>query len=357
MGIAFDHKTLGQRVIFGTGEAVANTTSSVKELGSERVLLIAGTSSQELATSISAQVPGAVRIDEVIQHVPAENAAQAVATAQESACDAIVCVGGGSATGLAKAVALKTALPIVALPTTFSGSEATDVWGITDQGRKSTGSDARVLPAVVVYDASLTAGLPAHLAIASGINAMAHAIDGFWAPRTDPINRAMGAEALRALVPGLKALHRAPGDIDAREQTLYGAYLAAVAFASAGSGLHHKICHVLGGRYGLSHAEMHSIVLAYVTAYNAPAAPHAAKRISETFDGLPAEEALFRFREDVDAPKSLAALGLNEEDLPEAAALCLEVVPATNPRTVTRQDLENILRLAWSGEPIEKGQL
>ncbi|MHC6219405.1 maleylacetate reductase [Arthrobacter sp. MMS24-S77] len=357
MGIAFDHKTLGQRVVFGTGGAVENTTAAVTELGSERVLLIAGTSAQELAGSIAARMPEAVRIDEVIQHVPANSAARAVATAQETTCDAIVCVGGGSATGLAKAVALKTGLPIVALPTTFSGSEATDVWGITDQGRKTTGSDPRVLPAVVVYDASLTSGLPAHLAIASGINAMAHAIDGFWAPRADPINRAMGTEALRALVPGLKALHNAPDNLDAREQTLYGAYLAAVAFASAGSGLHHKICHVLGGRYGLSHAEMHSIVLAYVTAFNAPAAPDAARRISETFGGLSAEEALFRFREEVDAPKSLAALGLREEDLPEAAALCVEAVPATNPRPVTRQDLEKILRLAWAGEPIEKGQL
>jgi maleylacetate reductase len=343
--------------VFGTGKAVENTVAQMLALGGEHVMLIADAFAVDLADEISTRLPVVVRIGEVVQHVPVENVTKATEDALAAGVDAIVSIGGGSSTGLAKAVALKTGLPIVALPTTFAGSEATDVWGMTENGRKTTGSDPRVLPAVIVYDASLTAKLPARLAVSSGLNAVAHAVDGFWAPRADPINRAIGAEGLRALVPGLRALNVAPDDLDAREQTLYGAYLAAVAFASAGSGMHHKICHVLGGRYGLPHAEMHSIVLGYVTAFNAADAPGAAHRVSQAFGGVPAEEALFRFREQIDAPKSLAELGLAEQDIPEAASLCLEAIPQSNPRHVTQEDLEKLLHLAWTGEPVTKGQL
>ncbi|GAA4182053.1 maleylacetate reductase [Gryllotalpicola koreensis] len=355
MGIAFDHTTLGQRVVFGTGQGVENTVAQLAELGSERVMLIAGVSAAETADAIAARIPVAVRIGEVVQHVPVENANRATDAALAHGVDAILAVGGGSSTGLAKAVALRTALPIVALPTTFAGSEATSVWGLTENERKTTGTDPRVLPKVVVYDAGLLTTLPSRLAKASGLNAIAHAIDGFWAPRADPINRAMGTEGLGALVGGLRALPS--GEIDAVEQTLYGAYLAAVAFASAGSGMHHKICHVLGGRFGLNHAELHAVVLGYVTAFNAPAAPDAARRVSQAFDGVPAGEALFRFRAEIGAPTSLAELGLAERDLPEAAALALEAIPPSNPRPVTQAELEKLLRLAWAGEPVSKGQL
>ncbi|MEO8908294.1 MAG: iron-containing alcohol dehydrogenase, partial [Microbacteriaceae bacterium] len=208
-----------------------------------------------------------------------------------------------------------------------------------------------------IYDASLTSGLPEAFAVASGLNAIAHAIDGFWAPRVDPINTALATESLRTLVPGLRALHAGHDDFESREQLLYGAYLAAVAFASAGSGMHHKICHVLGGRFGLPHAEMHSIVLRYVTAFNVPFAPDAARRISEAFDGVSAEAALFAFGTELDAPKSLAEFGFRQQDIAEAARLAFEAVPPSNPRPVTQHDLGNILRLAWSGEYVSKGQL
>ena len=168
--------------------------------------------------------------------------------AKESEVDSIVCVGGGSTTGLAKAVALTTGLPIVAVPTTYAGSEATRVWGLTKAAVKTTGVDSRVLPRAIVYDASLTVSLPADLSVASGLNAMAHCVDSMWAPGSDPIDRALAEEGIRALAAGLPAVVADPRDLQGRERTLYGAYLAAVAFSSAGSGLHHKICHVLGGR-------------------------------------------------------------------------------------------------------------
>lgn len=356
MGTAFDHTTLGQRVVFGTGAAVENTVAAVLRLGAERVLLIAGDSATATADAVAAQVPIAVRIREVVQHVPEADAAAAADRARAADCDAIVSIGGGSATGLAKAVALRLGIPVIAVPTTFAGSEATDVWGITDAERKTTGTDPLALPRTVVYDADLLAGLPGDLAVASGLNAMAHAIDSLWAPRADPINRALATEGMAALILGLRALRAAPADRDARELMLYGTYLASVAFASAGSGLHHRICHVLGGAFGLPHAPTHAVMLRYVVAFNAPASPDAAARISAAFAGAPAASALFAFEEELAAPRSLAELGLAQDDIAHAATLTLAAVPASNPRPVTLEDLERLLHAAWAGAPFERGR-
>lgn len=355
MPITFDHRTMPQRVVFQSGAAVANAAAQVAELGVERVFLISDRFAEEIATQLSCLVDIVAHVDDIVQHVPREDVDAATAMAEQAHAEVIVSIGGGSSTGLAKAVALTTKLPIIALPTTFAGSEATDVWGITENSRKVTGADRVVLPKVVVYDATLLAGLPAGLAIASGLNAVAHAVDSYWAPRADPINGAFGTEALRALIPGIRGLHRNPDDVDAREHTLYGSYLAAVAFASAGSGMHHKICHVLGGRFGLSHAEMHAVVLRYVTAFNVGAAPNAAERLRAAFGTSPAD-ALFQFGRELNATRSLRELGLDEADLSEAAQLCLPAIPESNPRPVTLADLEHILALAWAGAPIKELQ-
>ncbi|MGP6170035.1 maleylacetate reductase [Microbacterium sp. A196] len=353
MTIAFDHTTLPQRVLFGTGQAVELLERVVEEHGFQRVLLIGDAFTVALTDEIVDRVSVAARIDDVVQHVPAENARQAVELAGSTAADAVISVGGGSSTGLAKIVARDTGLPIIAVPTTFAGSEATDVWGLTEDDRKVTGVDPKVLPAAIVYDASLSATLPAHLAAASAMNAMAHAVDGLWAPRADPINTAMGAESLRTLVAGLRGLSADAADLEAREKTLYGAYLAAVAFASAGSGMHHKICHVLGGAYGLSHSEMHAIVLPYVTAFNSPAAPAAADRILSAVGGTSAARGLFELRRESGIAGSLAEIGLKESDLPEAAELSAKAIPASNPRPVTAADVERLLRAAWAGEEVQ----
>lgn len=349
MGITFEHTTLGQRVAFGTGKATENIVNEVQNLGGQRVLLIADEFAAEFADTVAAQIPVAVRISDVVQHVPAENARATIAAATEADCDVVVSIGGGSSTGLAKIVGRDLHLPIIAVPTTYAGSEATDVWGMTEGERKTTGVDPNVLPKVVVYDAALLASLPASMATASGLNAVAHAVDGFWAPRADPINRANGAEGIRSLVPALRALHADLDSIDAREQMLYGAYLAAVAFASAGSGMHHKICHVLGGRFGLPHAQMHAVVLGHVTAFNVPEAPDAAERISAAFGGVDASEAVFALTEELGIPRSLAEIGLKEEDIPEAVELIHEVIPPSNPRAVSKDDLRGLLERAWSG--------
>ncbi len=190
--------------------------------------------------------------------------------------------------------------------------------------------------------------------MSSGPNAVAHAVDGFWAPKADPMNAALGSEGLRALIPGLLGLAAEPDDLDARERVLYGAYLAGVSFGSAGSGIHHKICHVLGGAFGLSHSEMHVIMLPYAVEFNSPAAPEAAQRISEALGGGSAAVGLYRLRRELGVVDSLAELGLREGDISEAARLATEAIPDSNPRPFTVSEVETIIRRAWSGDEIKE---
>lgn len=350
MIISFDHITLGQRVLFGSGRAADNLAAEVDRLGAEHVMVIASPSEVTVAHQVTRNINVAVRHDDVAPHVPIATADKARAVASDSGADLIVCIGGGSTTGLAKAVAMTTGLPIVAVPTTYAGSEATNVWGLTESARKTTGVDDTVLPVTVIYDATLTLSLPVELSIASGLNGMAHCIDSMWAPRTDPINRALATEGIRALADGLPVVKNDPQDLAGREQALYGAYLSAVAFASAGSGLHHKICHVLGGAYNLPHAQTHATVLPYVLAFNAPAAPEAESRIAAAFGTTTAGAGLTALRDTLDAPRALKDYGLREENIPEAVELILPVVPDSNPRPVTAADLEQLLRAAQAGD-------
>jgi maleylacetate reductase len=349
MGLVFDHETLGQRVLFGTGLTQQNLTAEVARLGAQTVMVIAAAYEAEIAVKVTAGITAAVRYDDVVQHVPIEKAELARTVALDNGVDLLVCVGGGSTTGLAKAIAT-TGIPIVAVPTTYAGSEATNVWGLTEGARKTTGVDNTVLPVTVIYDAALTYSLPADLSVASGLNALAHCIDSMWAPRTDPINQALAAEGIRALASGLRWVHADGQDVAGREQTLYGAYLAAVSFASAGSGMHHKICHVLGGSYNLPHAQTHAIVLPYVTAFNAPYATDAAARIAQAFGSRDAVTGLNALRTDLNAPKALRDYGFEEASIPEAASIILPLVPASNPRPVTDAAIQKLLHAAWAGD-------
>jgi len=294
--------------------------------------------------------------------VPVEVAGRAREAAAKHDIDALVSVGGGSTTGLAKAVALTTGLPIVAVPTTYAGSEATPVWGLTEGAKKTTGTDNRVLPKVIVYDAALTMSLPVEMSVASGLNALAHCVDSMWAPNADPVNAAFAAEGIRSLAVGLPKVVADPMDLDGREHALYAAYLSATAFASAGSGLHHKICHVLGGKYNLPHAQTHATVLPYVLAFNGPAAPDAERRIAAAFGGAEpagtagtagALDGLVAFKRELDAPRALADYGFTEDSVAEAAEAILPSVPPSNPRPVTAADLRALLRAAWSGSDPE----
>ncbi|WP_300602509.1 maleylacetate reductase [Trebonia sp.] len=351
----FVHDNLPQRVCFGSGEAAASLQREIANLNTSRVMVIAAEAEKDLAEGITKSLPIAIWHDDVVMHVPvpvAEHAREAAATAN---ADVLVSVGGGSTTGLAKAVAMTTGLPVVAVPTTYAGSEATPVWGLTEGARKTTGIDPVVLPKVIVYDAALTLSLPVPMSVASGLNALAHCVDSMWAPNADPINAAFAAEGIRSLAEGLPRVVADPFDLDGREHALYAAYLSATAFASAGSGLHHKICHVLGGAYNLPHAQTHAVVLPYVLAFNAPAAPEAERRMAQAFGASRAIDGLQDLRRELDAPRALADYGFTEDAIPAAAEAILPAVPPTNPRPVTGQDLRRLLRAAWSGaDPREK---
>lgn len=350
MNLNFEHRSLGQRVVFGAGKAAENLAAEVARLDAKRVMVIATRSAADNTADITAGIPVALHYDDVVPHVPVETAEKARDAATEHGIDALVCIGGGSATGLAKAIALTTGLPIVAVPTTYAGSEGTNVWGLTDAGRKTTGVDDRVLPVTVIYDAELTLSLPAALSVASGLNAMAHCIDAMWAPGTDPINQVMAAEGIRALNRGLPLISVNMEDVEGRAMVLYGAYLSAVAFTSAGSAMHHKICHVLGGTWNMPHAETHATVLPYVLAFNAPAAPDAAGRIAAAFGVEEPVAGLNRLRDILDAPKALQNYGFTEADIAEAVELMLPVIPESNPRPVTRQNLAALLAAATDGD-------
>ncbi|MFD1210874.1 maleylacetate reductase [Arthrobacter sp. GCM10027362] len=350
MSLVFEHVTLGQRVLFGSGEAAGHLAKEVSRLGAERVMVIASEFELPMARRVAAGIDPVLWHTDVVMHVPVEVAEKARAAAAEHKVDLLVSVGGGSTTGLAKAVALETGIPIVAVPTTYAGSEATNVWGLTEAARKTTGTDDRVLPVSVLYDAELTVSLPVDMSVASGLNGMAHCIDSLWAPRADPINAALAAEGIRSLAAGLPQVAADPAGLPGREQALYGCYLAAVAFASAGSGIHHKICHVLGGTFNLPHAQTHATVLPYVLAFNAPAAPEAGKRIAAAFGAGTALEGLQALRETLDAPRALADYGFTPGDIADAVRIALPAIPESNPRKVTEANLTALLAAATAGE-------
>jgi len=349
----FTHETLPQRVMFASGEAPAAVAGEVERLGARRVMVIAAPAEASLADTVSAGIPVALRHDEVVMHVPVKVAEHAREAAVRAQADAVISVGGGSTTGLAKAIAMTgspvAGLPIIAVPTTYAGSEATNVWGLTEGGTKTTGTDDLVLPRSIVYDASLMLTLPVEMSVASGLNAMAHCVDSMWGPRADPIDQALALEGIRALRLGLPAVKASPTGLQGREQTLYGAYLAAVAFASAGSGLHHKICHVLGGMFNLPHAQTHAVVLPYVLAFNAPNAPEAQQRMARAFDAPTAAQGLTTLRTALGAPTALRDYGMPEDGIAKAVAAIIAAIPAGNPTPVTDKNLTALLSAAWEG--------
>ena len=345
----FVYDVSASRVVFGVGR-IRQVPDGVELLGAERVLLIAGGREKKYADELAAALGSRLvdRIGEVVMHVPAALAAAAHEQTEQSRADLLVCLGGGSAIGLANAVVLRTRLPILAVPTTYAGSEMTPIWGVTDGGRKTTGRDRTVLPATVVYDPALTTSLPADISAASGMNALAHLVEGLYAPDASPVTAVLAEEGIRALADALPRVVVAPGDLDARSCALYGAWLAGWVLGTAGMGLHHKICHVLGGAYNLPHAGTHSAVLPFVTAYNAPAAPAAMVRAARALGAQDPARALWKLAERIGAPTSLAQVGLDPGRIPEAARLVVETSPV-NPRPVDRAAVDELLRAAYVG--------
>lgn len=347
--LAFNHVTLGQRVLFGYGRARSHLADEVTRLSASRIMVIAAERELHLAQEVVGDLDVSVWHTEVAMHVPVETAEAARDAARDADVDVLVCVGGGSTTGLAKSVALTEGHPVIAVPTTYAGSEATNVWGLTESNRKTTGVSDSVLPVTVIYDARLTMSLPTEMSVASGLNGLAHCVDSLWAPRADPINAAMATEGIRVLGEGLPMIVEDSASVAGRDRMLYGAYLSAVAFASAGSGLHHKICHVLGGTFNLPHAQTHAVVLPYVLAFNAPHAPTAEARIAHALEADGATAGLAALRERISAPRRLSDYGFTASDVPPAVEVIQQQIPEGNPRPVTEAALTALLHAAVGG--------
>ena len=348
---SFSYEALPGRVVFGRSASREKLAEEVDRLGSSRVLLIAGEHekllAEELTESLGDRSVGI--FTDVKPHVPLEVAEAARSMAREAAADCLLSVGGGSTTGTAKAIALEEQLPIVAVPTTYAGSEMTPIWGLTSERRKQTGSSLDVLPKVVIYDPELTYSLPDFITGPSAMNAMAHCVEAFYAPGANPITSLMAEEGIRALSQGVPVAVERPDDLDGRSETLYGAYLAGAALAATGAGLHHKICHVLGGAYDLPHAEMHTVILPHATAFNEEAIPEVMERVARALGVEGAATGLYDLTEKIRAPTALKDIGMKEENIDEAVGLVLETAPESNPRPVDENSVRGILEDAYAG--------
>jgi alcohol dehydrogenase class IV len=261
--------------------------------------------------------------------------------------DCCVAVGGGSTIGFGKAIALSSALPVVAVPTTYSGSEMTTIWGISEGGAKKTGRDPKVLPRAVIYDPELTLELPPAVSAASGMNAIAHCVEALYAYDGNPIISLMAEEGLRALSKALPVIVKDMKNLEARSDALYGAWLAGMTISTTSVALHHKLCHILGG-FGLPHAETHSIVLPHAMRYNHDAAREAMTRIARAIHASDAPTGIFQLEKQLDLPMRLADLGMNEADLERAARIAVES-PYPNPRKVEYGPVLDLLRAAFEG--------
>ena len=346
---AFVHRALAARVRFGVG-ALEQLAEEVDAVGLTRAMVICGPSHRELGRRVADLLGDRVvaLLPEARMHVPVEVAGRAGDVAASVDADGCVAVGGGSAIGLGKAVALERALPVVAVPTTYAGSEMTPVWGLTEDGVKRTGREPRVQPVAVVYDPSLTLTMPAELTATSGMNALAHAVEGLYAPDASPITSLMAEEGARAFATALPALATDGTDLEARAEALYGAWLCGSVLGSTTMGLHHKLCHVLGGTLGLPHAATHTVVLPHVLAFNAPAAPAASAAVGRALGADDPAQAVWDLAGSLGAPRSLRALGMAEGDIGRVVDLAV-ASPYANPRHVGADDVEAVLHAAWAG--------
>lgn len=346
MSLSFTHDVAPQRVVFAAG-ALARIGEEAARLSIGRALVVATPGSGARLGKRIAKLLGsraAALHAEAVIHVPKPVADAGLATARATKADGLVAAGGGSAIGLAKIIARDTGLPIIAVPTTYSGSEATTIFGVTDGARKVTGRDAKVLPRTVIYDPDLTLGLPAAVSAASGMNAIAHCVESFWADGRTPITLALASEAMRRFAENLPAVVANGADRDARGECLVASFLAGTVL-SVSNGLQHKLAHVLGG-LGLPHAEAHAIILPHVTRFNVEGAPDARARLSEALGTGEPADALAAMLGRFPIPQRLRDVGFDQAKIDFVAGE-IAAAPITAPRPVSAADVRDLLAAAY----------
>lgn len=347
---AFVYDQPATRVIFGVG-TLSQLAAEVKRLGAQRAMVLS-TPEQKKDAEAVAQLLGEASAgvySEAVMHVPIETARAAREEAQRRNADCYVAVGGGSTVGLGKAIALESGLPIVAVPTTYAGSEMTPIYGITEAGIKKTGKDRKVLPRTVIYDVNLTLTLPAKIAGPSGMNALAHLVEGLYAQDANPIISLLALEGIRALAQSLPIIVKDPQNLEARSGALYGAWLGGTVLGAVGMAIHHKLCHTLGGSFNLPHAEVHTVILPYATAYNQTAVPADLARAAEALGAKSAAQGIYDLSVKIGAPVALKDIGMPLEGLDRAAEIATQN-PYYNPRPVDYAGVRQLLEDAYYGK-------
>jgi maleylacetate reductase len=360
------------RVLFGRG-AASEVGREAGALG-ERVLFVCTPSlkASPHADRIRAVLGNLLvaEFTEVAPHVPRETVEAARALAMRERADVVVAMGGGSAIGVGKGVVLGNlgtphpdliGLPpadsrstryenayspkggreiaLIAIPTTYAGSELTPTVGITDlaEKRKFVQRNPVVLPKLAVYDVELTLDLSAELTASTALNALAHSVEAGYARNVNPLVPPVAEEGIRRILRSLPACIADGHDVEAREELLRGAYLGGFSIANATMALHHGLCHVLGGHTGIAHGVVNAIMLPHVMRFNAEFAPDALTPVvaAALVASLP-------------LPQRLRDAGVAAEVLPlivqEAAA---SATVTANPKPVSEADIIAILDSAW----------
>ena len=380
-----------QEIIFGPG-ALARLSEAVERFGWRRLLLCTTGSARRLGHA--AQVEGLLgerllaTYDPVLPHVPENQVIEALALASRHGVEAVIGLGGGSPIGMAKAVSQRLEeqrtgkparaafpteqplAPVIAIPTTYAGSEMTAVFGVTRQTPageplKVTVTDPKVAPKLVIYDPELTLDLPPSLTASTGINALAHCVEALYSVTRHPLSTAAALSGLSHIANALPRCHAAPNDIDARSEMLAGAHLAGASLASAAMALHHGLCHVLGGTAGVPHGIANGLILPHAMRFNAGAlAPQPPDKPwgmqAAAALGLPpaanpqaaaqaAADWVYQLIGQLGLPQHLRQAGVREADLPRLAQLAFENrTVQNNPKPIdSPAPLEALLRDAW----------
>jgi maleylacetate reductase len=346
---AFTYNALPSRVVFGSG-TLLQVPDELRALGCRRALVLSTPEQQDAAQSLASRLGDlcAATFTEAAMHTPVEVTDRAMQALRDANSDCTIAIGGGSTTGLGKAIALRTDLPQIVIPTTYAGSEATPILGETRQGHKTTQRSAKILPEVIVYDVDLTLTLPLALSATSGINAIAHAVEALYTQDANPVISLMAEQGIKALARALPPIMKNPTDKAVRSDALFGAWLCGVCLGAVGMALHHKLCHTLGGSFNLPHADTHTVVLPHAVAYNASAAPEAIACVARALGAANAAQGLFDLAKSLGAPTALRAIGMPETGLERAAELATSS-PYWNPRPLDPGGIRALLDDAFYG--------
>ncbi|MFE5874958.1 maleylacetate reductase [Rhodococcus sp. NPDC056506] len=346
---SFSYDASPARIVFGQG-TIGSITEEVRRLGRSRVIVLASRRLDALAADVTESLGdmAVVRFDGAVMHTPIEVTTAALKLAQHHHVDTVVAIGGGSATGLSKALALRAGFDQIIVPTTYAGSEVTPVLGETENGRKTTRSSPRIRPETVIYDVDLTLDLPLDTTVTSAVNAMAHAVEALYSAESNPITDSMAIEALSGIARALPIVVDDRRNVEGRADLLQSAWLAGTCLGTVGMGLHHKLCHTLGGSFGLPHAPTHTVVLTHAMAFNGPAVPEVMSRIATALGVSDAASGVFDLVTASGGPTSLREVGMSHDQIGRAVELATSAA-YPNPREITAPGLSELLENAWSG--------